>query len=112
MTKMTITDQINAITFDTLTEEQFDFLVERAHKSVRKGKPGAVRKPTKTQRENEGLRANILNILTADGMTAKQVGDHFGLATQKVSPQLNALVDAGLAIKVKEGKVTLFKVAE
>ena len=111
MTKTTITERINSINFDSLTHDDFNFLVERALKSVRKGNPNAVRKPTKTQRENEVLRADILSFLSADGMTAKQVGGHFGLATQKVSPQLNALVDAGQAVKVKEGKVTLFKVA-
>ena len=111
MTKTTITERINSINFDSLTHDDFNFLVERALNSVRKGNPNAVRKPTKTQRENEVLRADILSFLSADGMTAKQVGDHFGLATQKVSPQLNALVDAGQAVKVKEGKVTLFKVA-
>ena len=67
--------------------------------------------PSKTQIANEGLRADILGII-GEGMTAKAVGDHFGLSTQKVAPQLNALVDAGLAVKVKDGKVTLFKVAE
>lgn len=111
MTKTTITEQINAIHFATLTEDEFNFLVERALKSVRRGKPGAVRKPTKTQIANEGLRADILGII-GEGMTAKAVGDHFGLSTQKVAPQLNALVDAGLAVKVKDGKATLFKVAE
>ena len=52
MAKTTISEQINAIAFDTLTEEQFNFLVDRAKMSVRKSTPSAERKPTKTQREN------------------------------------------------------------
>ena len=57
MTKTTITEQINAIAFDTLTEEQFNFLVERALKSVRKST--GERKPTKAQKEriNKFLKA-------------------------------------------------------
>ena len=111
MTKTTITDRINSIAFDTLTEDDFHFLVERALKSVRKANPNAIRKPSKTQIANKGLKADILGILSDEGMTAKQVGDHFGLTTQKVAPQLNALVAEGLAVKVKEGKTVLFKVA-
>ena len=112
MTKTTITERINGIHFDGLTEDDFNFLVERALKSVRKANPNAVRKPTKTQVANDSLRADILGILSADGMTAKAIGDHFGLTTQKVAPQLNRLVEEGLAVKVKEGKATLFKVTE
>ncbi len=108
MTKTTITERINGIAFDTLTEDDFNFLVERALKSVRKANPNAVRKPTKTQVANEGLRSDILGIL-GEGMTAKAVADHFGLSTQKVSPQLNRLVSDGLVAKVKDGKVMLFK---
>lgn len=111
MTKMTITDQINAIAFDTLTEDQFNFLVERALKSVRKST--GERKPTKVQKENEGFKAEILNLLAdSDGMTATQVGTAFGWnGSQKASALLKQMVDAGEVVKAKEGRVTLFKVA-
>ena len=57
MTKMTITEQINAIAFDTLTEEQFNFLVERALKSVRKS--NGERKPTKVQKASALLKQMV-----------------------------------------------------
>lgn len=111
MTKMTITDQINAIAFDTLTEDQFNFLVERALKSVRKS--NGERKPTKVQKENEGFKTEILNLLAdSDGMTATQVGTAFGWnGSQKASALLKQMVDAGEVVKAKNGKATIFTVA-
>ena len=53
---MTLTDRINAIAFDSMTEADFDFLKERALKSVRKGGKPAVRKPSKA---HEALVAMI-----------------------------------------------------
>ena len=94
MEKMTITERINGIAYETLTEEDFNFLVERALKSVRKS--NGVRKPTKNQVANEGLKADIVNAL-GEG--------------QKASALLKQLVDAGEVVKVKDGKATIFKVA-
>ena len=111
MTKATITDRINGIAFDTLTEDDFNFLVERALKSVRKANPNAVRKPSKHQIENEGIKAQILGIL-GDGMTATQVGAELGISVQRASALLNQMVDGKTIAKAKEGKVLLFKVAE
>lgn len=111
MRNVTITEQINRIAFDTLTEDQFNFLVERALKSVRKST--GERKPTKVQKENEGFKAEILNLLAdSEGMTATQVGTAFGWnGSQKASALLKQMVEAGSVAKVKEGRVTLFKVA-
>ena len=110
MTKMTITDQINAIAFDTLTEDQFNFLVERALKSVRKS--NGVRKPTKTQRENENVKNDILAMLgDYEGMTATDVGKAVDISVQKATALLKQMVDDGVVVRVKEGKATIFKVA-
>ena len=111
MTKTTITDRINGIAFDTLTEDDFNFLVERALKSVRKANPNAVRKPSKHQVENEGIKAQILGIL-GDGKTATQVGAELGISVQRASALLKQLLDNRVITKAKEGKVLLFKVAE
>ena len=111
MEKITITERINGINFETLTEEDFNFLVERALKSVRKS---SERKgQTKTQKENEGFKAEILNLLAdSDGMTATQVGTAFGWnGSQKASALLKQMVIAGEVVRVKDGKMTLFKVA-
>ena len=107
MTKTTITERINGINFDTLSRDDFDFLVERALKSVRKGNPNAVRKPSKRQVENEGIKAQILGIL-GDGKTATQVGAELGISVQRASAILKQMVDAGTVAKAKVGKALLF----
>ena len=108
MEKMTITERINGIAYETLTEEDFNFLVERALKSVRKS--NGVRKPTKNQVANEGLKADIVNAL-GEGLTATDAGKAVGISVQKASALLKQLVDAGEVAKVKDGKTLLFKVA-
>lgn len=108
MEKMTITERINGIAYETLTEEDFNFLVERALKSVRKS--NGVRKPTKNQVANEGLKGEILGIL-GEGLTATDAGKAVGISVQKASALLKQMVDAGEVVKVKDGKATLFKVA-
>lgn len=108
MEKMTITERINGIAYETLTEEDFNFLVERALKSVRKST--GERKPTKNQVANEGLKGEIFGIL-GEGLTATDAGKAVGISVQKASALLKQMVDAGEVVKVKDGKVTLFKVA-
>lgn len=105
---MTITERINGIAYESLTEEDFNFLVERALKSVRKA--SGVRKPTKNQVANEGLKAEIVDAL-GEGLTATDAGKAVGISVQKASALLKQLVDAGEVVKVKDGKATIFKVA-
>ena len=107
MTKTTITERINGINFDSMTRDDFDFLVERALKSVRKGNPNAVRKPSKTQVENEGFKGQILDLL-GEGKTATQVGADLGISVQRASAILKQMVDAGTVAKAKVGKALLF----
>lgn len=109
MEKMTITERINGINFETLTQDEFDFLVERALKSVRKS--SGVRKPSKAQVANEGLKADLLDIL-GDGMTATEAGKALDISVQKASALLKQMVDSGSVVRLKEGKATLFRVAE
>lgn len=76
-------------------------------------KKSASRKPTKTQAENEEFKSTILEVLTTDGMTASEVikshSDFDGMSNQKMSALLKMLVDDGKVTKVKDKKVTLFK---
>ena len=107
MTKTTITERINSINFDTLTEDDFNFLVNRALKSVRKA--SGDRKPTKNQIANEGLKDEILGIL-GEGLTATDAGKAVGISVQKASALLKQMVAANEVIRVTEGKQTLFRV--
>lgn len=106
--KMTLMDQINAIAFEGLTEDQFDFLVDRARKSVRKA--SAKKGMTKAQKENVGIKAEILDVLaSADaGMTATAIGNALGVSCQKASALLAQMVDDGDVVRTKEGKANVF----
>ena len=110
--KATIMDQINAINFETLTENQFDFLVERAKKSVRKG--SAKKTLSKTQKENAGIKLTIFDTLeeNGEGMTATAIGNAVGISCQRASALLNQMVESNDLIKVKNGKATLFMIPE
>lgn len=73
----------------------------------------ALKKPTKTQRENEEYKKMILNMLAeeVDGMTATEVGSALTVTCQKASAILSQMVKAETVAKVKEGKVTRFVLA-
>lgn len=73
------------------------------------------KKPTATQIANEGLKTEILNVLTTEGMTASEVlasSDAFaGLSNQKISALLNQLKTEGKVIKDTDSKKSIFKLA-
>lgn len=51
--------------------------------------------PTKTQRENEGLMATIVEYISANGASvASEIGTALGVSTQKASALCKLLVDA------------------
>ena len=109
MEKVTIMEQINAIAFEGLTKDQFDFLVERARKSVRKA--SAKKGMTKGQKENVEVKARIFDALANDGaMTATAVGNALDISCQKASALLKQMVDEGEVVKAKDGKATVFSV--
>ena len=71
------------------------------------------RKPTKTQRENEGLKEDLWAYVSENGAKrANEVAVYFGISGQKASALLNALVKEGRLDKMVEKRVTHFKVAE
>lgn len=107
MEKMTINERINSINYEGLTQEDFDFLIERARKSIRKA--SIRRGPTKTQKENVGIKADILAVLEERGaLTATAIGDALGISCQKASALLKQMVDNGEVVKAKDGKATMF----
>lgn len=109
MEKVTIKERINGIAYEGLTAEDFEFLKERALKSIRKANPNAVRKPTKTQKENVGIKADILAVLEERGaLTATAIGEALGISCQKASALLKQMVDNGEVAKAKDGKATMF----
>lgn len=111
-TKITLTEQINSIAYEGLTEEQFSFLKARALMSIRKSRKSNA--PTKTQKENAGYKTQILTLLGEKGkMTATQVGAEFGWAgSQKATALLSQLMKDGEVIRTEEGKIKYFSLAE
>lgn len=70
-------------------------------------------KPTKTQVENENIKAEILDVLSDEGMTVKEIlglleGDY---SSQKISALLRQLVAAEKVVKTVEKKVSRFALA-
>lgn len=62
-------------------------------------------KPSKTQLENEPIKAHLLEILAVKPMTASEIHEvDAGLSTQKISSLCRQLVDAG-KLTVEEVKV-------
>lgn len=69
-------------------------------------------KPTKTQKENEGVKAQILEVLTDEGKRCGEIAEAVGISGNKCSALLKQLVDSGLAEKYAEKRVTYFKRVE
>ena len=71
---------------------------------------------TKTQKENEGVKAVIAEVLTDTGekMTVTELinDDRLnGYTNQKISALLRQMVEAGKVVKTIEGKKAFFEVA-
>ena len=87
------------------------------------GKRSTKNTPTKKQKENEVIMANILNALVdigepttvtnliAHGVEGFPTADGKVLTSQKASALLRKLVDAGKVVKTIDGKRALFAVA-
>ena len=110
MTKLTYANAIDLALNGTITDEVREKL-EALKVQLEKRNSGE-RKPTKAQKENEEVKANILGLLTTEGKQCKDIAATLGLATQKVSALLKQLVEAGQAEKYAEKRVTYFKVVE
>jgi predicted transcriptional regulator len=110
MTKMTyaiaIDNAINGNITDEVREKLEALKVQLAKRN--KGE----RKPTKTQRENEGIKTDILALLTEEGKQCKTIAEALGISGQKCSALLTQLVNDGLAEKYSEKRVTYFKAVE
>jgi predicted HTH transcriptional regulator len=111
MTKMTYAIAIDNAINGNITEEVREKL--EALKTQLAKRNSGERKPTKTQRENEGLKEDIWAFVSENG--AKRAGDvagYFGISGQKASALLKQLVDAERLERFTEKRVTYFRVAE
>lgn len=110
MTKMTYVNAIENAINGTLTEETIEKL--QALKAQLVKRASGERKPTKVQRENEGVKSEILAVLTSEGKQCKEISEAVGVSGQKCSALLKQLVESGVAEKYTEKRVTYFKAVE
>lgn len=107
MTKLTYAMAIDSAINGNITDEVREKL--EALKTQLAKRNSGERKPTKTQRENEGVKTEILGVLSDEGKQCKDIAEAVGISGQKCSALLKQLVDAGLAEKYSEKRVTYFK---
>ena len=110
MTYATAIDNAINGNLDAETIERLNALKEQLAK---RNSSSALKKPTKTQRENEEYKTKIVGLLTeeVDGMTATEIGSALAVSCQKASAILSQMVKAEVVRKVKDGKVTRFVLA-
>ena len=110
MTYATAIDNAINGNLDAETIERLNALKEQLAK---RNSSGALKKPTKTQRENEEFKTKIVGLLTeeVDGMTATEIGSALAISCQKASAILSQMVKAEVVAKEKDGKVTRFVLA-
>jgi len=110
MTKMTYVNALEMAINGNITAEVTEKLT--ALKAQLEKRASGERKPTKAQKENEGVKAQILEVLTHEGKQCKDIAEAVGISGQKCSALLKQLVDGGVAEKYTEKRVTYFKVVE
>lgn len=110
MTKMTYAVAIDSALNGVVTDEVREKLEALKAQLAKRNK--GERKPTKTQRENEGVKAQIADLLTNEGKQCKDIAEALGISGQKCSALLKQMVEAGLAEKYAEKRVTYFKAVE
>lgn len=116
MTKWTYVEAvrfaINALPEDA-PQEVVDKL-EALREQLAKRKGSGSNKPTKAQRENVGVKANIVEFLnqTCGLYSATDVATAVGISCQKASALLGQLKDEGSVERIVEGKRVYFKAVE
>ena len=98
------------------TEEEREFIAHEIELLSKKS--SGERKPTKTQIENEGLKAIVLEVLECaeSPLTVSDIikahEQLCGLSTQKVTPLVSALEREGKIVKTVEKRRNYYSIAE
>ena len=113
MEKMTIVKQYEAIIGKcegVLTAEEIKFLIERKEAHAKKN---ASRGQTKTQKENEGIKASILEFMeVGKTYTITDIQKGVGLdSNQKASALVRQLKEADLVVRTEEKGKAYFSLA-
>ena len=112
MTKVTKAEMFAMIKEVEGVKENADMVAFIDHELELLAKKSANKKPTKTQEEKEGIKAEILNVLTEDGVTVSDLqskSDVLGnLSNQRVSALLRQLIADGKVVKNVDKKKSYF----
>ena len=109
----------DSVTYGTTIEEAMDFIDHEVGLLAKKNS-GENKKQTKTQQENEGYKALILEFLATlpddkAGVTCteiiKGVAEFDGFSTQKISPLVRQLTAADKVTKTEVKGKALFRLA-
>jgi hypothetical protein len=105
MIKTAMADNTDVVAFCNREIELLDKKAERAK--------NATRKPTKTQIANEALANDVYDFVANAGakVAIKDVADNFAISSQKATPIMNGLVDAGKLVKTVEKRKAFYTVA-
>ena len=114
--KMTQRDYFNEIIKVAQDANRADIVTFAESRIAALDKKSASKKPTKTQVENEGVKAEIAAVLNgADPMAVSDMmkanATLGGLSNQKISALLRQMVDAGVVVKSTDKKRSLFALA-
>lgn len=83
--------------------------IDREMELLRNKRNKASGKPTKSQKENEGVKEQILETLAAGRMTATEVGNALGISVQKASALLRQLKEENKVVRIEEKKKVYFE---
>ena len=110
MTKMTYVDALNYAIANLTDETVVEKLTALRDQQVKRN--SADRKPTKAQVANIALQDKVMAVLTDKPMTVTEImaqdAELSALSNQKVSALVNALVEAGRAVKAVEKRKSYF----
>lgn len=96
-----------------LTEAEIAFIDHELELLAKKNTSTGERKPTATQKANEGVKEAIMAVLSDTGMTVTEIvkvieGDY---TNQKISALLRQLIADGKVVKEVEKNKSLFRLA-
>lgn len=83
--------------------------IDREMELLRNKRNKASGKSTKSQKENEGVKEQILETLAAGRMTATEVGNALGISVQKASALLRQLKEENKIVRIEEKKKVYFE---
>ena len=115
LTNVTALEMVLGMEMVIQNQELFDKLTQMKNQFEKKNSSQGLRKPTKTQQENEVLLGIVLGYLqeVKDKKTitelTNEVAELNGLSGQKVSALLKKLVDTEKVIKTLEKRKTYFQ---